>query len=68
MLWMQSVWSGVSVISSVLKTHQERSVELNFKFQTGLVSNISKGVYKMIEIIIIIIIIIIIVIINITVL
>ena len=30
MLWMQS---------SELKTHQENSVELNFKFQTSLVSN-----------------------------
>ena len=49
MLWMQSAWSRASVKSSELKTHQESSVELNLKFQTSLVSNCSKEVYKMIE-------------------
>ena len=33
--WMQSVWSGSAIISSELKTHQESSVEVNFKFEVS---------------------------------
>ena len=39
-LWMQSVWSGASILSSELKTHQESSIELNFKFQVTKKSDI----------------------------
>ena len=49
--WMQLVGSAASILSSELKTHQECSVELSFKFQTSLVSNWSNGVYKIIEIV-----------------
>lgn len=31
MMWMQSVWSGASVILSELNTDRERGVELNFQ-------------------------------------
>ena len=47
MLSRQSFWSGACVISSE-NTSKEKS-RVNSKLQTSLVSNCSKGLYKMIE-------------------
>ena len=47
MLSRQLFWSGACVISSE-NTSKEQS-RVNSKLQTSLVSNCSKGLYKMIE-------------------
>ena len=47
MLSRQSFWSGACVISSE-NTSKEKS-RVNSNLQTSLVSNCSKGLYKMIE-------------------